>query len=573
MDVNPIRFHPRPTKDATYRRTIDGKIIRIIPREKNTSFLLDVGWVGLTEMWRNMLHDWFSKEKKIALQTHLSSNPRDIWTVKIDEFSASYRKGYDQRWDIDLVLKVLDGTNDPILSQVNKKTVSPFVVSNNTNRVIHDALIFVQPLPSGDVVHSLDDVDFFIGISAHNPDARDWQRVGGERFVIDIPRRIMPIYGATHFGQMPYGAMPSASYPHILCSLNISKATNVSNIRLKLNGFGQGDYNGEPGYGLDIHAFNTSTKKYDLLINTGEGCKTDIDFSRQIYLDEPGNYIDKQSKKIYMLVKTTYPVGNTQNATIEIYDMQVAISYKALVMNPISITQTFLNLLQDPGFEGVELVNSPGTPYQWVDTLGNWSQDYIQYLEGSTSIRTSAPDSLLYQEVYAPEGKQLTAMCYAKADTIGSVGLKIDCLAYDGTLLESFNFSHDVLDEYEPVWFVTPETPIGTYKVRFSVSKTGGEGFVHVDQALLRLGASFDVPVWTNHKHQTLTYSGTLDEDDVLRINLGRRLVDINALENAYSQISGEFFSMPVGESMLLFSEETDVVSTRAVVRFDELWD
>lgn len=161
LERAPGRFVIMPTKTMEYKRTIDNKIVRVIPAKFPVENYIEVEWYNVDLYFRNKFYDLFVNDTKFTIKSHLwrADNPeqREIWTVKIDKFESPYKySGNVQKWDLHMELRVLDGTNDPIIKKTFTQTPFSFVVENKTNRVIHDgAFLFVRPIPR-DFVDTID---------------------------------------------------------------------------------------------------------------------------------------------------------------------------------------------------------------------------------------------------------------------------------------------------------------------------------------------------------------------------------------------------------------------------------
>jgi hypothetical protein len=401
LQRNPDTFMQRPTKNVSYRRAVSGNEIRLIPKENAIEMYLDAGWQLADESLRNFLHDLYVQDKKFTLQTHLTSNPRDIWTVKIDEFSAEYvhRGSQGQRFNINTVLKVLDGANDPILVDTYSQFPHPFVVENVTNRDIYDFMIFIR---------------------------------------------------------------------------GKSKA----------------------------------------------------------------------------------------------------------VVNP-TITQLYGNLISNPGFEqiGFEQIGPLSSVLQWEDSLGAWESDIIFFLEGDRCIKTHLLNAPLSQEIYFPPNEYLTAYWSLYGDSTGdnNARLRIEYLDYAGNVLDTVDDVRSSSTDWQTFWFSTSEkSPLDTYKARVSFEKIAGtegpDDCIYIDTIMVRIGQFDNRPEYVAHLPTTLGYLGTIEDGSTLKVDTRSRAVTLNATESVGGQISGGFFYLPVGKSLIVFDEESTVGTTEAVIRYDAIW-
>lgn len=153
LKYNPTHYIVRPSKTVEYKATIDNKIVRVTPARFPVENYIELGWQSVDKEFRNKLHDLFVNDTKFTIKSHLwdpdKSEQREVWTVKIDEFDPQYKfSGARQRWDLQVVLRVLDGVNDPVIRHEFDSVPFSFLVDNRTNRVIHEgAFVFIRPTP------------------------------------------------------------------------------------------------------------------------------------------------------------------------------------------------------------------------------------------------------------------------------------------------------------------------------------------------------------------------------------------------------------------------------------------
>lgn len=253
-------------------------------------------------------------------------------------------------------------------------------------------------------------------------------------------------------------------------------------------------------------------------------------------------------RKTYKDSPALFVIENSSNRAIN--DVSVYIQgLNGKVENPF-ITQTYLNLLQNPGFESLD---------GWVYAPSIWQEELIDVYEGDgRSVKTFTPHAPISQEVWCPPDEHLTAMLYAKGSREQRLKITLEYKAIDGTTIDTYEFEDAVSEEWAPIWFSTESpTPSGTARAVFRVEKiSDDEKFLYLDRALLRLGAYEFLPAWTNHKHRTMKYNGTLASGDVLRINMLSRQADINGLEHVHDLIEGNEFTIPVGKSLVVIYDE-----------------
>lgn len=153
LKYNPVHYMVRPTKTVEYKPTIDNKIVRVTPARFPVENYIELGWQSVDHEFRNLFYDLFVNDTKFTIKSHLwdanKSELREIWTVKIDEFDPQYKfSGSRQKWDLQLVLRVLEGVNDPIIKHEFDSVPFSFLIDNRTNRVIHEgAFVFLRPIP------------------------------------------------------------------------------------------------------------------------------------------------------------------------------------------------------------------------------------------------------------------------------------------------------------------------------------------------------------------------------------------------------------------------------------------
>ena len=144
LSQGPTTFNPSFNKKSHKKKLIDGTSVRIIPPKNYVDGHIEVTWRMAKQELKDLLSELFVSDSKFILQSHIEGNPRDIWTVRMDEFEPSYamRGASEQRWDIRATLRVVDGFNDPII----REREPSFVVNNKTNRVVTDFHIFFRPI-------------------------------------------------------------------------------------------------------------------------------------------------------------------------------------------------------------------------------------------------------------------------------------------------------------------------------------------------------------------------------------------------------------------------------------------
>lgn len=582
IDVNPTFVSKRPSKHVSYRTTIDGKEVRVLPLRNSVETFIEVHWQRLSEEWKNRFHDWNVADKEIVVQSHLS-DPRDTWTVVIDEMTVAEINSLEPAWEVALVLRVVDGINDPIIRQDFDSAPFLFVVENNTNRVVHDARLFITPMditPMEEMrSHELRIRSHELRISsAFLANFPDIITVGSlmQRHLSDEELELLEypdnevleimlsqhtlgygIFGMGAYGQSIYGGLTTQeSYPQLLLEFDISRYSEITNPRFHFKGVGLSiGEGGEENVGLEVYFYDHIEEQFNYITTTYE----DDMYS----LDVLPKYL---GSKLIVLLKTTIGSDLTSMAKLLVDTAIFTMSVVKGSMVNLSITQTYLNILKNPSFED-GFAN-------WHSIPNDWNLDYIRFSDGSICVSTNELNSPIYQDVYFPEGERLTVMCVAMGDEGTSLEMAVDYLTDADDVLASTSETYTLTSQHETYWFSSEDpSPAGTRKVRFKIEKVAGEGSIYVDQAMVQLRQSSGVPEWTAYEHDTLTYIGDINNGDVLRINLIDRSVDINGIDNVYHKVSGNFFTIPIGRSMLVISEETSAINARVVLRYDELWD
>lgn len=236
-----------------------------------------------------------------------------------------------------------------------------------------------------------------------------------------------------------------------------------------------------------------------------------------------------------------FVVENKTNSTI--HNANIFLSPKNVIRNP-RITQTFWNLLTNPGFEDID----GQKPLGWVDPNGAWRVDIINFFEGQRCVGTSTPNSPIYQEVWCPGGESLTVM-FATLGLPGGGKLRatLEYLNSSDAVIGSHSAIVDVDSDHKVHWFTTDEaTPPYTRKVRLKFEKASTDySYIIVDMAMVRLGASEREPVWTNDRHRTLVYPGSLKAGEILDVNLGLQVATLHTTGPA----------LPVGASLFRFDD------------------
>lgn len=336
---------------------------------------------------------------------------------------------------------------------------------------------------------------------------------------------------------------------------------SISDFKLKIDGA----YTGS-NKDIAIYVLNRVNDEYEqLAVMHGGDIEVDS-YSLKGDLDE---YLTEDNIITFVM----QPIQTeAQSGKIDINHVGMTVFGSAL-RNPMVI-QTFLNLLENPSVE--EYID--GKFAGWNDINSVWEPDFIHFFHGGKSAKTYRLNQPLYQDVYCQPGEYLTVLWAAKSDNGRDVRVTLEYLNSSDVKIDSYSQTVTTQKEYQEFWFSTPEpTPEGTRKVRFKVEKVSGTqsntDYVYVDQFLLQLGASEQRPTWSNMGRKYIKYHGDLYDEDVLKINLGTKAATVNGLDNVYSQIEGDMFSLPVGRFMLIVTDDEDSSHTgEVIVRYDEVW-
>jgi len=246
------------------------------------------------------------------------------------------------------------------------------------------------------------------------------------------------------------------------------------------------------------------------------------------------------------------------------------------IVNP-TIRQTFLNLLENPGFEDAVLF---GDIPKWSCKGTDWETDIIYFLEGQKCVKTYQLNSPISQEVVFPEGQEATVLWAVMGDNAraDSVELNIEWLDATGTVLDTFSDVRSTTKEWQTFWGNLPASPLGTKKARVSIKKIAGvaedSDYVYIDTIMLRLGTSERQPEFSSQLHRVMSYDGTIAAGNILKMDCGARTASLNNIESVNHLLKGNFFPLPVGRSMIVVTDENeDAGTTEVVIRFDEIWE
>lgn len=311
---------------------------------------------------------------------------------------------------------------------------------------------------------------------------------------------------------------------------------------------------GSPGLNYRLYVYDVLADKYELIL---EGTNL---YVAQDLPEDLTPYVTPEGK-INFVIDTDGELGTLTECKLS---MEVAGLVKP------KLVFSGINLLRNPGFEkGLE---------SWVDPQGSWGLDFVQYYEGSACAVVKETGAPLYQEFYCVGGEHLTFLGVFKGTNSSDVfRVRLECFDRQGVLLNAETKSFAVSTEHQELWFSTAEpTPEGTFMVRVVLTKTGGSSTspLYVDQLMVCLGSFSQKPTWVNSAYKELQINGIVGQKDTLRIDLGSRSVDINGLHSQYHKAVGEFFTVPVGKSVLtIIDEENSSHLGEVFFRYDEIWE
>ncbi len=240
----------------------------------------------------------------------------------------------------------------------------------------------------------------------------------------------------------------------------------------------------------------------------------------------------------------------------------------------LRIKQTYKNLLENPGFE---LIDEGRTVGVWEDEQGKWKSDIVMFYEGDVCAKTYTNNAPLSQVVPCTSGEKLNVLWSAMSDIPGRTAkVTIECLNSDGLVITSYEDSRVTEEFWRTYCFITPETPAGTTSARVVLTADGGTqragDYIYFDAIQVQLGESEVQPEFSSHPHNTLYIPTTISSGDVLKIDLGTYEISVNDSQDNIVDVSGEFFNLPMGRSLLYIEDESPSGTTEVVVRFDEVW-
>jgi hypothetical protein len=154
---NPSTCRVRSSKNVIYKKTTNGRIIRIVaPGQQVAEGSIEVAWNKLETKWKNWLYNLYIQDKKFTIRTHQEGNEYDSvsghketdtigteWTVFIDTWNEDWPiTGENQKYDLVLTLRKVEAA-DPILTYPYSSLPHLFVVENATNAPI-EPMVFLR---------------------------------------------------------------------------------------------------------------------------------------------------------------------------------------------------------------------------------------------------------------------------------------------------------------------------------------------------------------------------------------------------------------------------------------------
>lgn len=268
--------------------------------------------------------------------------------------------------------------------------------------------------------------------------------------------------------------------------------------------------------------------------------------------------------------QSVYPFVVYNPTNIDVFDFAIFVSSHDKDIDGISITSTNLNLLKNPGFEKV---TSRDMLSDWEGDY--WESDIVLFYEGERCARTYKIDSPISQSFVCPSEEELTVMWSVMGDEDGSDKVKVTITFYDidDVILDSYEDVRSVASNEWSHFSFQVTSPADTVTATVDIEKISGEDnvsdYVYVDRVGITLGSE---AVYRNTPHRTLVFPDVIPKGEVLKINLLTQEAYLNN-KDVTSKISGEFFDIPIGKSLIVF-EELDFKSgdVDAVVRYNEVF-
>lgn len=109
IEPAPTEFALTPTKEVQVKKTIENREIRISPYSNKHYDVLELRWDSIGPYWYNEFYDAHINDEIFTIQSHLydeTLNPNEIWTVRVQNFSA-IPKRMGERWQLQLTLETV----------------------------------------------------------------------------------------------------------------------------------------------------------------------------------------------------------------------------------------------------------------------------------------------------------------------------------------------------------------------------------------------------------------------------------------------------------------------------------
>lgn len=293
-------------------------------------------------------------------------------------------------------------------------------------------------------------------------------------------------------------------------------------------------------------------------LSAGGGKYFDVDLVFKVQ----NGILDPIVTKTSSLNPFPFVIDNTTNRNLS----DVAIFIRPIdkpLINP-TITQTYKNLLLNPGFERASRVD---LLENW--TGNTWESDIIYFLEGRRCIKTYRNAQPLFQRTPCPEGESMNLVWSCRADEDGvvlraSVGFYSSSGVQVGMAQQDISLSKE-WTEHE----LNFSTPSGTAEVEVRFVRVSGNehrnASVYIDAVALGLD-----DYYTNTPHNSLHFVDKVDVGDVLKIDLRTYSVLLNNQDVSHL-VEGDYFHLPPGQSTILIRDES--AQTRQVevtIRYNE---
>ena len=322
---------------------------------------------------------------------------------------------------------------------------------------------------------------------------------------------------------------------------------------------------GDTVWKINLYVYNVQDNSYEKHYD-GEDNVRNVNI--ELALSDFSPYISAENKMFFVLESqrtSLIPDSDVEFGTCEL------VTEASFIKAP-TLSFSGINMLKNPSFE----MNLEG----WGNSENAWDIDLVQYYEGFACASTFYNNKPLQQEVLFPGGEYATILgvINGNADVPNGLLVEIEFLDSQRVAIDSFSKTYDVFMEHTEFWFSTPfQAPAETMYARLSFVKQGGittpDEQIYLDQVMLCLGSFNTKPTWVNASPKILSYDGDIGKEDVLRIDLGSRSVDVNGFYSQYQRVKGDFFAFPVGKTIINVTDGDDSSHAGEVIlRYDELW-